>query len=233
MKGKVVVITGGNTGIGKEVALECNRRGATVVVLYLIPDLEILKHIKGLAIKTDITKEADIKRAVNMIKHHFKKVDVLVNDAGVHTDISMKKLDTEQWEKTLGVNVIGTFNITKAIVKLMQKGSIVNVASIRGISGSNNNMDYSASKAAVINLTQSLAKELAPNIRVNSVSPGLTNTSMVKGQAAKNKRTINHTLLKRIAQPEEIAQAIVFLASDEASYVTGHNLVVDGGYTLS
>jgi len=155
-----------------------------------------------------------------------------VNNAGIVKHSKLKKLDLEQWKKTFEINLFGMYALTKALVPLMKKGRIVNISSIRGVIGSNHDMDYSASKAGVINLTQSLAKELAPHICVNSVSPGITKTKMLKNYNKTKIRIKKLTLLKRVANPSEIAKAIVFLGSEDASYITGQNIVVDGGYII-
>ena len=230
-KDKVVLITGGNTGIGRATALEFAKKEAIVVFTYLEGGVNILSKMKeGMAIRADITKRKDIDRVVKKINERYGRVDILINNAGILKHSKLKALEIGHWRKTFEVNIFGMFNLTKEIIPLMKKGKVVNVASIRGIKGSHRDMDYSASKAAVINFTQSLAKELAPKINVNSVSPGITKTKLVRAYKKSVKRTVAHTLLRRAANPEEIAKAIVFLASEDASYITGENLIVDGGY---
>lgn len=221
---KVVLITGGNTGIGKATAEEFLKKGYSVLITYLNGKVQ-----KGVvAIKADLTKKKDIDKIVNVVKK--SGLDVLVNNAGIVKHSKLRNLDLEQWKKTFEINLFGTYNLTKSLVGIMKKGRVINLASIRGVSGNNHDMDYSASKAGIINLTQSLAKELAPRICVNSVSPGITKTKMIKNYKKTKKRIKKLTLLKRIANPTEIAKVIVFLGSEDASYITGQNIIVDGGY---
>jgi NAD(P)-dependent dehydrogenase (short-subunit alcohol dehydrogenase family) len=233
--GKVVLITGGNTGIGRETVLEFAEKGASIILTYLDGPTSFIKKLPDChAIQADITKQKDIERIAREIKTKYGKIDTLVNNAGIMKHTKMKNLEVEQWRKTFEVNVFAMFNLTKHIVPLMRKnGRIINVASIRGISGCRHDMDYSASKAAVINLSQSLAKELAPKISVACISPGITKTGLVSRYLLSTLRTVRRTLMKRIALPEEIAKAIAFLASDDASYITGQNIIVDGGYSIN
>lgn len=232
--GKTVLVTGGNTGIGRETCLEFSRKGAVVAFTYLKGDTSLADLLPcGMGIQADITKQKDVEKVVHLIKKRYGKLDVLVNNAGILQHSKMKKLKVEDWKKTFEVNVFGMFNLTKHLLPLMKRGKIVNISSIRGVEGSNKDIDYSASKAAVINFTQSLAKELAPRINVNCVSPGVTRTNLVNAYKKSVKRTIMKTLLKRIAEPDEIAKVIVFLASDSASYITGQNIIVDGGYCVN
>ena len=223
---KVVLITGGNTGIGKATCEEFLKKGYSVLITYLSGKVQ--KGVMG--IKADLTKKKDVERVVKIVKKYG--LDILVNNAGIVKHSKLKKLDLEQWKKTFEINLFGMYALTKALVPLMKKGRIVNISSIRGVIGSNHDMDYSASKAGVINLTQSLAKELAPHICVNSVSPGITKTKMLKNYNKTKIRIKKLTLLKRVANPSEIAKAIVFLGSEDASYITGQNIVVDGGYII-
>ncbi len=224
---KIVLITGGNTGIGKATADEFMKKGYSVLITYLTGKVQ-----KGvIPIKADLTKKKDIEKIVNVIKK--SGLDVLINNAGVIKHSKMKKLGCDNWKETFDVNLFGMYNLTKALIPFIKTGRIVNISSIRGISGSNHDMDYSASKAGVINLTQSLAKELAPKICVNAVSPGITKTKLVRKYKKSVKKTVSKTLLKRIAKPLEIAKVIVFLGSEDASYITGQNIIVDGGYIIN
>lgn len=246
LEGKVALITGSSRGIGKAIAIEFAKEGAKVVVNYAESKDKadvVVGEIKKIGsdavnIKCDVSDEKQVKEMIDLAIKKFGKIDILVNNAGIVIPKSFQELTGNDWEKILKVNLIGTFLCSKAAAPhmLRQKyGKIVNVSSIRGLEccGRAGILDYSASKAGVINFTKTLAKELAPHINVNSVAPGLTetdqwkdrDTSFVKAEAEK-------TLLKRFAKPEEIAKAALFLASDDSSYITGDVLIVDGGYSL-
>ena len=243
---KVAIVTGAGRGIGRAIALEFAREGADVVVNYNKSEKEakeVAKQIEklgqeALVVKADVSKEDDVKELIKKTINHFKKVDILVNNAGVAGGKDFLKLEFEDWEKMLHTNLIGTFLTCKEVTPHMLKrksGKIVNIASIRGLEncGRGGIIHYCASKAAVISFTKTLAKELAPNINVNCVSPGFTETDMAKGWPPDlRKKAIDETYLKRIAQPEEIAKAVLFLVSSDSDFITGHNLLVDGGWNL-
>jgi len=204
---------------------------------------EVVDEIKKLgseviSIKCDVSKEKEVKEMINESIHRFGRIDILVNNAGIMASKSFPELTFKDWEKTLRVNLIGVFLCSQAVVPYMLKqkyGKIINISSIRGLEhcGRRGISDYNASKAGVINFTKTLAKELAPFINVNSVAPGWVETEMNKKiDPGLRENETEKTYLKRFAQPEEIATAILFLASDNASYITGQTLVVDGGYSL-
>ncbi|MCX6741828.1 MAG: SDR family NAD(P)-dependent oxidoreductase [Candidatus Pacearchaeota archaeon] len=178
--------------------------------------------------------EKQVKEMVEQAVKKFGKIDILVNNAGIVFDVPFNERTIEQWKRTLEVNLIGTFICSRIVAKFMRKqksGSIINISSTNGEHTYHpDSIDYSASKAGVINLTKSLAMELGPNIRVNSVAPGWVDTDMNK-ELPENylKKELQRIYLKRIAKPEEIAKAVLFLASDDASYVNGITLIVDGG----
>jgi len=241
LKDKITLITGSSRGIGKATALLFAKEEAVVVINYFESENEAQETLaevqklsfKSIAVKADISKEEDIKSMMTQVVEKFGKIDILVNNAGIVIDLPFKERTAEHWKKTLEVNLIGTFLCAKHAVPHMPRGStIVNISSTNGINSfSVEAMDYDASKAGVIILTRDLAKELAPNIRVNSVAPGWVNTSINK-DLPKNfvdKETAK-IYLKRFAEPEEIAKAVLFLASDDASYITGSILMADGGY---
>ena len=241
LKDKIALVTGSSRGIGKATALLFAREGAIVVINYIESKSEAQETLasvqqlspKSIAVKADISKEEDIKNMITQVVEKFGKIDILVNNAGIVIDLPFKKRTAKHWKKTLEVNLIGTFLCAKHAVPHMPKGStIVNISSTNGINSfSVETMDYDASKAGVIILTKDLAKELAPNIRVNSVAPGWVNTSMNKDLPKDfvDEETAK-IYLKRFAEPKEIAKAVLFLASDDASYITGSILMVDGGY---
>ena len=243
LKNKIALITGSSRGIGKATALLFAKEGAKVIVNYFSSEKEafaVVDEIKKLgsdaiAIKCDVSKETDVKKMVQKIIDKFGKIDILVNNAGIVFDVPFFDRSVEQWKKTLDVNLLGTFLCSKYVSQQMLKtngGKIINISSTNGINSfSPAAMDYDSSKAGIIILTRDLAKELAPKIQVNSIAPGWVDTEMnkdlpkdfVEEETAK-------IYLKRFAKPEEIAKAILFLASDEASYITGSILKVDGGY---
>ena len=179
-----------------------------------------------------------MERFIGDFVKEFGRIDILVNNAGIAISRPFLEKTVEDWIKTLKVNLIGVFLCSQAAAKYMvaqKSGKIINISSIRGIDhcGREGIMDYSASKAAVINLTKTMAKELAPHINVNTVAPGHTLTEMTQPLPEEVKRNmIEGSYLKRMAQPEDIAKAILFLASDDANFITGQLLLVDGGFSL-
>ncbi len=245
---KVVLVTGSSTGIGRATALAFAREGAKVVVnchASVARGRRVAVEIRRLGgsalfVPCDVANEKEVSRMARAVEKEFGGIDILVNNAGFAKQRSFFELSVADFEKTLAVNLIGAFLCARYVAPAMMKkkrGAIVNVASIRGLSNCARKdiIDYSAAKAGVINLTVSLAKELTPfGIRVNAVAPGITNTDLVKHLTREAKeRAVAGTLLKRMAEPEEIASAILFLASDEARYITGEVLVADAGYRLT
>ncbi|MFA5986049.1 MAG: glucose 1-dehydrogenase [Parcubacteria group bacterium] len=241
--GKTIVITGAGRGIGAETAREFARQGGFVVINDLAPHEQIdmlmdeIGREKCASVYADISNEEDVARMSAEIHALRNTVDVLVNNAGIVSSANLQETTLEKWNKTFAVNLTGTFLCTKHIVPLMTHGgAIVNLASIRGVYnfGRPPIADYCAAKAGVISFTKTMAKELAPAIRVNSVSPGVANTEMTKQYSedfiAKIKEEI---YLGDLIQPSQIAKAITFLASEDASGITGENLMVDGGQSLS
>jgi len=242
LKGKVALVTGASRGIGKGTALLFAKEGAKVIINYVNAKKdadEVVRKIKALgsnaiAIQADVSGETAVKRMVNESIKKFGQIDILVNNAGIVFDVPFFEKTLAQWKRTIDVNLIGVFLCTKfvAIQMLKQKsGVIVNIASNNGLNkGSPDSMDYDATKAGIINITASLAKELAPHIRVNAVSPGWVDTDINRNLSkAYRESETEKILLKRWAKPEEIAEVILFLASDKASFVNGNNIIVDGG----
>ncbi len=242
LKNKIALITGSSKGVGKATALLFAKEGAKVVVNYLSSEKEAISVVEeinkigseAIVIKCDVSQEDQVKEMVKKIITKFGKIDILVNNAGVVFDVSFFKKSVEQWRRTLDVNLLGTFLCSKYVSIHMLKnnyGKIVNVSSTNGLSFfSPDSMDYDASKAGIIVLTKNLSKELAPNIQVNSVAPGWVDTDMNKDlpiDFIENEK--NNIPLKRFAKPEEIAKSILFLVSDDASYITGTVLKIDGG----
>jgi len=244
-QGKSVLITGGARGIGLTTALMMLAEGAQVGIVAKTPEhlrraAETARD-RGHSLETfqaDVSKADQVQRTVEGFLEKFGRIDVLVNNAGISIPKPFLERTAEDWMRTLEVNLIGVFLCAQAAAKpmLAQKyGRIVNISSIRGIGhcGREGVMDYSAAKSGVISLTKTLAKELAPHITVNTVAPGHTLTEMTATlPEAVRKGMIEGSYLKRMAQPEDIAKAILFMASDDASFITGQMLLVDGGYSL-
>lgn len=242
-KNKIVLITGSSRGISKATAIAFAREGAHVIVNYLKDKIAadtIVAEVKNLgaeavAIQADIANESDVKKMVEEAVKQFGAIDILVNNAGIVFDVPIFEKTVEQWERTLRVNLIGTFLCTKYIVPCMesrQGAAILNISSTNGIdSGSPESADYDASKAGVISLTKNLSQSLAPRIRVNSIAPGWVDTEINKDLPKDLiESEIQKIALRRWGRPEEIAQAVLFLCSEDASFITGATLVVDGGY---
>lgn len=244
LKNKIAIITGSSRGIGKATALLFAKEGAKIVVNYLSSEeknaFSIVDEIKkigseAIAIKCDVSKEDEVKKMINQTITKFGKIDILVNNAGIVFDVPFFERTVKQWKRTMDVNLLGTFLCSKYASEQMLKndnGKIINISSTNGIdSFSPEAMDYDASKAGIIILTRDLAKELAPKIQVNSIAPGWVDTEMNKDlpQDFVEEET-EKIYLKRFAKPEEIAKSILFLASDDANYITGSILKVDGGY---
>jgi len=235
-----VLITGASRGIGKATALLFAKEGAKVIINYNNSEKqanelvnEINKISEALAIKCDVSNEEEVKKMIDLIVKKFNKIDILVNNAGIVLDLPFEKRTVEQFKRTLEVNLIGVFLCSKYAVQHMPNGSkIVNISSTNGFNtGGSDSIDYDASKAGVINMTRRLAQEFAPNINVNSVAPGWVETEMNKDLPKDYvKEESDKTYLKKFGKPEEIGKAILFLASDDASFITGTTLVVDGGY---
>lgn len=239
--GKVVLISGSARGIGAATARLAHSRGATVI----LHGRTVSQHLKKFAeeleadyIVCDAGNKDAVQQAVKEAIAKAGKIDVLVNSAGIATSESFLEASDEHWLEIYRINVLGVVNFCQAVIPYMQQkkyGRIVNIASIRGheVAASNRVSAYSASKAAVANLTASLAKEFAPHIAVNAVSPGFTQTDITENWSEATWGQVKTSLLGRIGKPEELAEAILFLASDKASFITGQTLVVDGGYMIA
>ena len=239
MSEKVAVVTGGTTGIGKEIALTLAQDGFDVVVNYLQLDEKVKQEIeamgrKCLLIEGNVTSMDDMEKMTKAIMDEFGRIDVLVNNAGITRDTLLLRMTEEDFDSVLNVNTKGAFCTMKNIVPIMMKqkgGRIINISSVVGVVGNAGQVNYSASKAAVIGMTKSLAKEVASRgILVNAVAPGFIATRMTdKLNDTQKENILAQIPLKRMGAPKDIANAVAFLASDRASYITGHTLVVDGG----
>ena len=240
LEGKVVIVTGAAQGIGKQIALDFAKNKAKVVILDLNEEglkrtkEELDSYSESVYYSVDITDSAQVGGAINKIIDKFLKVDILVNNAGITKDNLVLRLSENDWDKVLTVNLRGAFLCSKLCAKYMvkqRKGKIVNISSIIGIVGNAGQVNYSASKAGLIGLTKSLAKELGSrNICVNAVAPGYIQTKMTDSLSDKVKdQMLKKIPLNRLGSPSDVANAVLFLASDAANYVTGQVLVVDGG----
>ncbi|NEP81687.1 MAG: SDR family oxidoreductase [Okeania sp. SIO3B3] len=242
-KRKVALVTGGSSGIGKASALALAKAGATVVVAgrRTAEGEQTVREIcdrggDAIFIKTDVSKSGDIKALIEKTLASFGRVDLACNNAGVVKSGDLTEQSEEEWDYMIDVNLKGTWLAIKHEIPVMLKqgkGAIVNIASIGSVIGAPSFSVYSASKGGIISLTRAAAVEYAKsNIRINAISPGSTRTPMLDNL---EKNVIDRIVVAhpigRIGQPEEIAEAVVWLCSDRASFITGHNLVIDGGYT--
>ena len=244
LKNKVAIITGSRRGIGKAIALALAKAGANIVVSDINLDdcnklVEEIKAINGnaLAVKTDVSNPEDVSQMINLTTEKFGKVDILVNNAGIYMQKSLTDVTEQDFDRTLDINLKGVFLCSKAVVPEMikqGKGKIINIASIAGQVGFANSSAYCASKGAIINITRELALELAQyKINVNAIGPGVIETDMTKDlleDKATKETLLANIPLSRIGKPEDIANAALFLASDNSDYITGITLFVDGGW---
>ena len=246
LSGRIALVTGGGRGIGQAIALALAREGADVAVnaAHLSSAAETCKRIKELgrkylAIETDVSQESQVKNMVDRVINEFGGVNILVNNAGVNLEIVPTiEQSLDKWDRIVSVNLRGTYLCCREAGKWMiahKRGKIINIASHAGMSGWPMRTGYAPSKAAVINMTQDLAAEWGQyNINVNSVAPGATMTDLLMDYAKKGKIDLEaykkRAPLGKLATPEDIAYAVVFLASDEANHITGVNLPVDGGW---
>ena len=244
LEGKNAIVTGGSQGIGEAISYELAREGANVCLLYRkheseayrIRDEIISMGRNALALKADASSFEDAEKIVNQTLAEFGRIDILVNNAGMNWDGVSWKMTEEQWDRVIEVNLKGYFNFTRHAAphfKEQNYGKIINVTSINGLRGKFGQSNYSASKAGIIGFTKSLAKELgAFGVNVNAVAPGLIETSMLRESDARDKivdLAMGEIVMKRVGLPEDVANVVVFLASDKARHVTGEVIKVDGG----
>lgn len=242
LKNKIAIITGSSRGIGAATAKLFAKEGCKVVINYIKQKEKadvVLNEIgveNGIAVQADVSREEDVKKLVKTVLEEYERIDVLVNNAGAILRPADWKSDIKTWNKTIDANLTSAWLMIREVAPIMRKqkmGSVVNLVSTYGFTGAAPVLAYTSAKGGLITLTKSFAKELAPEIRVNSVAPSNVMTDMTKGAGKEFMEFVKeNTPLKRLAEPEDLAQAILFLASDEASYITGEMLVVDGGYTL-
>ncbi|MGG0336493.1 3-oxoacyl-[acyl-carrier-protein] reductase [Priestia aryabhattai] len=245
LQGKVAVVTGASRGIGRAVAIELGKLGAKVVVNYSGNEakaLEVVDEIKGLgtdaiAVQANVAESDSVQAMIKEAISTFGSVDILVNNAGITRDNLLMRMKEDEWDDVINTNLKGVFLCTKAVTRQMMKqraGRIINISSIVGVSGNAGQANYVAAKSGVIGLTKTTAKELASrNITVNAVAPGFIATDMTD----KLNEEVQAEMLKQIplasfGQPEDVANAVAFLASDASRYITGQTIHVDGGMVM-
>jgi NAD(P)-dependent dehydrogenase (short-subunit alcohol dehydrogenase family) len=242
LKDKVAIVTGSSRGIGAATAILFAKEGAKLVVNYKINKKaaqEVSRKIgkaNCLVVQADVSKEEDVKRLVLETLSKFKRIDILVNNAGEIIRPGDWTVNLETWNRTIEVNLNSVWLMIREVAPVMKKqkaGSIVNITSTVGMLGVAPILAYTSAKSALLGLTKAFAKELAPDIRVNAVAPSNVLTGMTRGAGKElEERMKKATPLGRIATADELAKSILFLSCDDSSYITGHILVVDGGYSL-
>ncbi|MBN2467849.1 MAG: 3-oxoacyl-[acyl-carrier-protein] reductase [Deltaproteobacteria bacterium] len=241
LDGKVAIVTGGAQGIGKEIARVLARNGAYIV----IPDISIVQAQqtareieelgrKSLAIQADLAQLSEAENVGKSVLDFFGQIDVLVNNAGITRDNLFLRMKEEEWDTVIGVNLKSVFNCTKAVIRHMSKrrsGRIINISSVVGQIGNAGQANYSASKAGIIGFTKSMAREFgARGITVNAVAPGFIDTEMTRSLPERAREEfLKNIPLGRVGTPEEVAEAVLFLASDASRYITGQVINVNGG----
>lgn len=242
---KVAFITGATRGIGRQIAITLAKEGFDIAINYRKENEDLIEtkkmvedqKVKCFTVQGDVSSFEDSERMVKDIIEEFNHIDILVNNAGITKDMLLMKMKKEDFESVIGVNLVGTFNITKNVIPYMMKnrsGRIINVSSIVGISGNAGQTNYSASKAGIIGFTKSLAKEVGSrNILVNAVAPGFIETQMTDVLKEEVKEEISKTIpLKRMGTVEDVANVVKFLASKDSSYITGQVINIDGGMLM-
>lgn len=241
LEGKVALITGSGTGIGRAVAIDLAKRGAAIAINYSRSENEALKtaeEVKALGVdcrvyKASVEQDSEVRSMVNSVISDFGRLDILVNNAGTTTFVphhDLEGLQEEHWDKVMNVNVKGLFFVSRAASQELKKneGCIVNVTSVAGLTGLGSSIAYSASKAAAVSVTKSLARVLAPEVRVNGVAPGVVVTRWMDGKEEFVKKHSEGTPLGRPAYAEDVSEVVLSLITG-AGFVTGQTIVVDGG----
>lgn len=245
LTGKIALVTGASRGIGRSIALELAKQGASVAVNYSGSEeraRQVVEEIhqnggKAIAIQADVANADSVTAMVKEVTTTFGSLDILVNNAGITRDNLLMRMKEDEWDAVINTNLKGVFNCTKAVTRTMMKqrsGRIINIASIVGVSGNPGQANYVAAKAGVIGLTKTTAKELSSRgITVNAVAPGFIETDMTDALEANVKEEMMKQIpLARLGRPEDVAAAVKFLASEESSYMTGQTLHVDGGMVM-
>ncbi len=242
LDGKTALVTGGSRGIGRAIALKLAKEGANVAVDYAGSEAlanEVVEEIKQLgkdaiAIQCDVSNGDSVAEMIKETIAHFGSLDILVNNAGITRDNLLMRMKESEWDDVINTNLKGVFHCTKAVSRQMmkqRKGRIINITSIVGVTGNPGQANYVAAKAGVIGLTKTTAKELAQrNITVNAVAPGFITTDMTDNLPEDVKNAmLSQIPLAKFGEPDDIANAVVFLASDESGYITGQTIHIDGG----
>ena len=242
---KVAFITGATRGIGRQIAITLAKEGFDIAINYRKENEDLIEtkklvedqKVKCFTVQGDVSSFEDSERMVKEIIEEFNHIDILVNNAGITKDMLLMRMKKEDFESVIGVNLVGTFNITKNVIPYMMKnrsGRIINVSSVVGISGNAGQTNYSASKAGIIGFTKSLAKEVGSrNILVSAVAPGFIETQMTDVLKEEVKEEISKTIpLKRMGTVEDVANVVKFLASKDSSYITGQVINIDGGMLM-
>lgn len=245
LKGKTAIVTGGSRGIGRSIALELASKGANIAVNCtksiesaetLIKEIQAM-GVSGIAVKADVSKSEEIENLVNEVLNIFGSIDILVNNAGITRDNLIIRMTEKDFDDCISINLKGAFICTKAVSKVMIKqksGKIINVSSVVGIIGNMGQSNYAAAKAGLIGFTKSTAKELAKRgININAVAPGFIDTDMTKKLPFKVKEEFLESIpLMRMGRPEDVAKAVLFLASEYSDYITGQVINIDGGMVM-
>ena len=241
LSGKIALVTGSSRGIGKAIAEAFLEEGASVIVTYH-KNAKMAKNVirgykNSLVIKLDISNKKSIKNAIKQIMKKYGRIDILVNNAGINKPTDFENVTEKDWDKILNTNLKGTFMLSQMIFPIMKKqkyGRIINMSSVSGQYGGPRTVHYAVSKAGLISLGQCLARFGAPyNITVNNVAPGIISTEMIKKERIPYKDLFKKILLNRPGSTEEVANIVVFLASNESSYITGQTINVNGGLLFS
>ena len=240
LKGKTALVTGASKGIGKAIAIALAKEGYDIAFNFVGSKdsaAEAYEEIKSLNVKvvsakTDVSKMEEVRSLVNTVKDEFNSLDIVVNNAGITRDKTLKNMTQEEWQTVIDVNLTGVFDVSKAALEILNNdGRIVNISSVAGICGNFGQTNYAASKAGIIGFTKSLAKELAGRgITVNAIAPGFIKTEMTDKIPFLRRKIIERMIpLGKAGTPEDVANAVVFLASPKARYITGEILHVAGG----
>ena len=245
LKNKNAIITGGARGIGREIAKTLAKNGANIAINYRTYNDELEKlvselegyNIKVLTYKCDVSNESEVEAFINEVKDKFNSVDILINNAGITKDGLILRMSEKDFTDVLDINLKGTFNMTKAVSKIMvrqRQGKIINISSVVGVAGNAGQCNYAASKAGVIGFSKSIARELASrNINVNVIAPGYINTDMTKVLSDNIKEEVLKAIpMKKIGDPIEVANLALFLSSNLSDYITGQVINVDGGMVM-
>lgn len=242
---KVALVTGSSRGIGRAIAIELAKNGIDIIVNNdndIQEGTEIVNEIKKMGrraiyIQCDVSDSNQVENMVETIIKEFSRIDILINNAGIVIDKRLENMDIKQWEKVISVNLTGTFNCTRSVIKYMQKqgrGKIINISSIVGETGNIGQSNYSASKGGIISFTKTIAKEHAiDGITVNAVAPGFIKTKMLENIPKEiMQKTLEQIPLGRLGEPEEVAKSVCFLTSNDANYITGQVININGGMRM-